>query len=41
MKSEPAADLAAMPGCKVLLPPLLCHCQEKSVTLFGYMGSLG
>lgn len=34
MKSEPAADLAAMPNCRALLPPLLCYCQEKSITLF-------
>lgn len=41
MKSEPAADLTAMPNCRALLPPLLCYCQEKSITLFGYMDPLG
>lgn len=35
MKSEPTADLAAMPNSRALLPSLLCRCQEKSVTLLG------
>ena len=41
MKSEPAADLAVMPNCRALLPSPLCYCQEKSVTLFGYVDPLG
>lgn len=35
MKSEPTADLTAVPNCRALLPPLLCHCQKESVTLLG------
>lgn len=41
MKEELAADLAAMPNGRALLPPMLCHCQEKSVTVFGYVGPHG